>query len=492
MLENHWQEASDAFTRAIEADSTLWLAYARRAYVDVWENERGWEIGKWVDGQLGRIRSRLPEQDRLLVESWIRLTDSVGAAISSAEELISPHRFPEYWIGWMHYGRLLFHLGPHFGRGRSEAQWTLERTVELAPNLLPAWERLAWVYLQDRDTAGAARALAEMDRIGYSKEGCSGNECAAFLQLRFLTELVRGNGTAPAPLRDSVVRMVAERGGWFEATRPYLYGFQQAMLDVNRRAGIRFMDIEALAAGGAWDSAMKVLDVAAREDPASAQLSYQYAVAGAMLGALDTAEALRLGTAVRSARPPDDFLWRPTNAWLDGIMAWMVRDHRAMARAREVFRNEPTDWRTSPSAIMGRSLDGFALALSGNLGRAVRVMGELERGLANVASPHLHLVLQVMTYDRLALSRWLVALGDTTEAMRVLTWHEAHAGSPMGEVINPLVYLERARLEDAGGRRAAARTLYRQFLWRYDMPDPRTRRLVEEARAALARLGQAG
>jgi hypothetical protein len=51
-----------------------------------------------------------------------------------------------------------------------------------------------------------------------------------------------------------------------------------------------------------------------------------------------------------------------------------------------------------------------------------------------------------------------------------------------------LIYLERARIEDAQGRVELARAHYQQFLRRYDMPTARHRYLAQEATLALARL----
>jgi hypothetical protein len=49
-------------------------------------------------------------------------------------------------------------------------------------------------------------------------------------------------------------------------------------------------------------------------------------------------------------------------------------------------------------------------------------------------------------------------------------------------------YLLRARLEDSGGDAARARGFYRRFLQLYDRPMPAQAPLVEEAKAALARM----
>jgi len=56
-------------------------------------------------------------------------------------------------------------------------------------------------------------------------------------------------------------------------------------------------------------------------------------------------------------------------------------------------------------------------------------------------------------------------------------------------IMEPLAYLEQARVAEALGRRDLARAYYQRFLWRYDTPPPQHRALVEQALSALARIG---
>ena len=92
--------------------------------------------------------------------------------------------------------------------------------------------------------------------------------------------------------------------------------------------------------------------------------------------------------------------------------------------------------------------------------------------------------------DRLAASRWLLEAGDTAQAARLLTWNEAWGGTSgtVGSMFASHAYLERARIEDARGNVPLAQEYYQEFLLRYDMPTPKQRHLVDEAREALARL----
>jgi uncharacterized protein HemY len=95
----------------------------------------------------------------------------------------------------------------------------------------------------------------------------------------------------------------------------------------------------------------------------------------------------------------------------------------------------------------------------------------------------------------LVAARWLLEDGDTAQAGRLLTWHEAESSlleSSFTYAVSPLAYLLLARIEDAQGDTRSASEHYQQFLRRYDMPMPAQRHLVDEARAALSRLSGRG
>jgi hypothetical protein len=93
--------------------------------------------------------------------------------------------------------------------------------------------------------------------------------------------------------------------------------------------------------------------------------------------------------------------------------------------------------------------------------------------------------------NRLAAATWLLEAGDTAQAARLLTWHEAAIGAWLWSftyAVTPLAYLMSARIEEAKGDTRSAARHYEQFLRRYDSPVPEQRHLVDEARAALRRI----
>jgi hypothetical protein len=204
------------------------------------------------------------------------------------------------------------------------------------------------------------------------------------------------------------------------------------------------------------------------------------------LAAVEAPAALaRRGRAARAlggdASPAD----RAELAWIDGLLAVARRDAAALAVARAALRSI-----ASPSTpVLDSSLAAFELDLAGDRRHAREMLVALERNRYRVSNQHPYLT----GIDRLAASRWLLAAGDTTEAVRILNWHEAVVfTAPQAVHANAMLagpaYLERARTLDALGQREAARASYEQFLRRYDEPVPAHRHLVRDARAALARL----
>ena len=220
---------------------------------------------------------------------------------------------------------------------------------------------------------------------------------------------------------------------------------------------------------------------------------YRLAVIGTWAGAIDARTAHSYRT---SAAKVSDQLYPENRAelvWLDGVLGFARNDVAAVKAARRALGG--LDSATSP--LLDRSLAAYQLALSGDPSRAADSLAALEReraelGLSRYRSDG-HPFLTAV--NRLAAARWLAGRGDPQAAERLLTWHQAvlfpllHTREA-NTIVEPLAYFEQARVAESLGRRELARAYYQRFLWRYDAPPPAHRHLVDEARAALVRLGQ--
>ena len=483
LLESRWQDAAEAYGRAIAADSTFWLAYWRFVYAREWYLNLG---DTTIIAAIKAHRDALPARDRLVFESW--LTDSIVLALARGREVSS--RYPDYWPGWMVYGDWLFHAGPVYGHDLTEAQAALERTVALNPDFTAAWEHLLWVSLA-RDTATAARALAALDRLNFRRSLIAefGFDVTRVYRLQLALERA---GSIDRPLLDSIawdlIHVARGRVGsgadlpraQVEISRRVLRGNPKPPLAaVHER-----LLADAWASRGAWDSALVVAERFARRVPGGEPLqAYRLAVIGAWLGALEP------GTAARHRVSPTGSSAAEL-AWLDGLLAATRRDRNALAAARARLRHADT----LSTPILDRSLAAFDAELAGSRAQAARDLAALNWDQPDVLAPAYAEHPYVIAISRLAAARWLREEGDGPGATRAAMWFDA-AWALDGyrtprRVLMGLGALERARIAGTLGDSAAARRSYEVFLRRYDTPVPAHHAMVEEARTALARLNR--
>jgi serine/threonine protein kinase/TolB-like protein/tetratricopeptide (TPR) repeat protein len=499
MMQARYAEAIPAFARAIESDSTFWYAYWRYARASG-SIERAVEP-RIVEAYLAH-RSSFPLRDRLLIEAG--MTDSLSSYIARMSVL--SERFREYWPVWWDYANRLVHDGALFGYTHAEARAALERTVNLNPGLDAAWSHLFWLAAADGDALVAEQSLRELTRL--RADAGTDSELRFY---RYVHHLMLANGRGDDALADSVARDAFQFGPdprpeWFDQGL-LRYGFPEATIDGAHRvlaldppnplAGAMRRSIAgAWAARGAWDSALVAVEhyAAPHTDPAATLYAFRFAAVGLWAGAVDPVAVQRRRAALAPVAERLGPRRRAELAWLDGLVAATVRNAGALAVARSALQGTAV-----PGAgMLDRSLAAFELAAQGNLERAAMMLAELERERADdsrsyrqLSDAHPYLT----AVNRLTASRWLLELGDTTTAAGLLVFHE---GVPFplpltghaNYILAGPAYLERARIEEAAGRDDVAATYYRQFLRRYDAPVPAHRPMVDEARAAIARLAQ--
>jgi Protein kinase domain len=488
-LENRWSDAGRAYARAMVADSTFWLAYWRYAYARQWYND---DVADAILRAIRAHRLSLPERDRLVYESWV--TDTYSVALARGREAVE--RYPDYWPGWMQYADWLFHVGPVHGHEMAEAESAFERTVALNPALVAAWEHLYWATIS-HDTATPARALEALRRLGFDRTSIA--EFGFDVSRVYRLELqVSSSGTLDRPLLDSIaddlIHVARGRIGSGANLPRAQVEISRRVLRAHPRAELAAVHerllADAWAARGAWDSALVYAERYARR-PASADPldGYRLAVLGAWLGALppDSAVRQRLAPALAAERRVLNPMWRGELAWLDGLLAAALRDRNALAAARA--RLHGTD--TVTVSLLDRSLEGFDMELAGERGRAAGAVSALSWASPERLAPGYEAHPYLMAINRLAAARWLLAEGDTAEAVRHLLWFDAawayDGYRPARRVLAGLADRERARIAAAQGHVELARQRYAEFLRRYDKPGPAHRHLVDEARAAIQR-----
>ena len=503
VVSGRWRAAADAFRLAVTLDSTFWLAHWRYAFA---RDFYTLPVDSTIRAKYRAHRHEFPERDRLLIEAG--MADSTSEHHERVKAITE--RFPDYWPGWWALSEYLAHTGPLLGTRESDLRAALERTLALNPHMVSGLDHLSWVALWQRDTLLSARINRELAALGYdsiSKEE-SGLDLLAFK--RHLDAVARSGGM----IRDTAAAEAAAASlgvltGPIDPHRFALgaahYGFPRAQEEMHRllaggaapavASALRLGRVVAAAERGAWSNALEMMDeiIAATPDPIWPLYRFRLAVVAAWLGALDPAVA----TAQRAAVVPVLGQLRPENraelAWLDGLLGVARNDAHALAAARRSL----TGADSATARFLDRSLAAFADALAGRRSQAADSLVAIEHERAEFgwsrwrsdSHPFLTAV------NRLAAARWLVERGNAASAERLLTWHQAVL-FPLRDtreanlVVEPLAYLEQARVAEALGRETQARTYYERFLWRYDAPGPAHSHLIDEARAALVRIGR--
>jgi len=510
LVSGDWDGATLAYRSATAADSAFWLAYFGYALARYWTGET---LEPSVLNTLRQSRRHLPERERLLVDGFL-VTDRTPRAKIDSYRLVT-QRYPQYWPGWFLYADILFHQGSIAGYDWSESLDAFRRVVTLNPKLVPAWEHIGDLAT-GRDRSEASRALARLFALGYPPPGHPGY--GRFVRL--VDAVDSAGGVIPAnidTLADSMAQFSAFSGDEQLALGSPLdllqRGFPLAQLELNRRrlalrhlrTPVRAANLAgsgwSWAARGQWDSALAYMDTAAAMYQGTLGWTllpvenYAMAVLGVWLSRVDPGEAdrRREGAVIALARvpeqgkPPRTLLQdtRGKMAWLDGLLGFARRNRQAIQTAREqaarsgFFRAD----------LIDRSLAALDKALAGNRSAAGRELARLEEeclGDENCPSMTPHIAVQ-----RIMAAEWLREAGDVEAARRLLRWQDQGWLGwdwTFNDGVSAPAFLLRAQIEEASGTRRLAREYYQQFLRRYDSPMPGQRHLVDEARAALARL----
>jgi len=494
-----WDAAVSAYREAFQADSGFYLAAARLMLAQEWSLQ---ERDTMVEAVVRNHLADVPPRDRLLMRAFLQQRESMSATLQTAAEQVRAN--PDYWFGWLFYADWLFHFGPTLGHRLAEASVPFERALDLAPDLLPAWDHLGLLTARQRDLEGLRRVLVNLDRLDARATLAADGFGDHVLLLRLAERELAGDDDALAQLVADAARedLLQRRftSSFFDpmelknfSTQVRLYRTAASMegsraQPVAPPSGTQWLEdwrtywlSRAWLGRGAWDSALVALDQSTADGRLEA---FRTAVLGAAVGAIEPAAAASMAVEPGALT---EAVGKAEHLWLAGILGWLRRDRPALlAAARELARLD------APGApALRRSLDAHLLQLDGRTATAAMQLARLEWELADRAYAETPYPL-LPQIDRLHGASWSLTAGDTLSAERLLEWRDAvfHAHQSVAYTIplTPIFELAQARIDDRRGRTAAAATLYREFVRVYDLPVPAHRRLVEEARAALRRL----
>jgi DNA-binding SARP family transcriptional activator/Flp pilus assembly protein TadD len=129
----HYKEAVDAFSRAVEEDSTFALAHYRLASAYSWSGDT---LMRQEAHRATRFAQRLTPSDRALVEAFLPYVEGQSDEAERRYRAILSTR-PYEGEAWYPLGEVLFHFNPVRGRSIEEARPAFRRAISLGPSDAP-------------------------------------------------------------------------------------------------------------------------------------------------------------------------------------------------------------------------------------------------------------------------------------------------------------------------------------------------------------------
>jgi tRNA A-37 threonylcarbamoyl transferase component Bud32 len=447
---NRWREAGLRFREALDADPAFLMAAVRIGEVRDW---MPWEAtGPPVD--LARLFEQfghtLEPLDSLIVEARLQ---PIGAPRLHALQLLRA-RHPHHPQIASYYADELFHRGPFLGYGTDAAIRAFEEAVRLDASFAPAYEHLAWAYVQQGiDDAAALHAVRRYAAHTHTEPGSLHDPVLveAAIAIRY------GNGLSDAQWHGLATAAATEE---YLLRQAMAAALPEAQLELARRvaareatAGGRARALQAgaiaLLATGRVREGIATLDTAATlfGEPEYALQAAEWRVLPAMLGwpAAEPEEAERARSVLRRAASRPDAAARA--AWTLGMDAVHRGDLAEARRQRDALDRTATTAATRLATL----LDAWLAAHHGDVEAALAHSRPLHAFVTGDQFEH--------PFARAALflgeARWLEALGDSVEAARHLLWTEhadVHAlrgpirAAEVDWVFGALAAAERARL----------------------------------------------
>jgi serine/threonine-protein kinase len=501
-----FDQAIDAFQRAVATDSTFALAWYRLSIAGEWLTRD--DVAGPAAERAAQLAGRLPERERRLLEAMRSgRRGAFDEALARYRAIIAT--YPEDLEAWIQLAELEFHFGPWRARSAGESRPAWERVLALDPGQISARVHLARIAAMEgrpgqvdtlvREILALPRAAGRT--FGTRAEDLEMDALRAFAvgdtaeERRVLAEL--------ADATDLTVTLSAWTVSAFAYDLPGAIAITRALRQPSRGGTARAVGhvIAAFleAARGRIAEARRQLALAEAADPERTR-SAPALLAVAPFVRTTAAELRRLEAKVAALPPPgpgDDraglsVYFRPTPAAQDrrarlyvmGILSARLDDRtRAIQRAEEL--------ETLARADSGSLAADFAHGIRAELAMGA---GDAEEALRHVeAMRHETYYITAFAFPELSQARErylraeaLARLGRNDEALR---WFGSFAEfSPYDMLYAPIGHRRRGEILQSLGRRDEAAQEYARFIELWEDADPELQPEVRKARAALARL----
>jgi DNA-binding SARP family transcriptional activator len=490
-----FDEAAEAFERAIVEDSAFALAHYRQSLAYEWGGQGPLHVA--AAERARRHRSGLPEREGRLLAALIPWWEG-DAAEAERLYLEVVRLYPGDVEAWLQYGEVLFHYGPLRAHPVEASNPAWEKVLEVEPD-----NRFALVHLA-RTAAGAHR----LDRLRSAHARVLPLAANDTREIEILAHyaLAAGDAAAEAEAHRRLAELPDRRAlqavQYLAAYSPHFDGTARlaaALLAPERtadtRAAASALRAHLAAAAGRWSGAAAELDSMAAIDPTGAVIHRALLVAHpfATAGEPELEAARRAVLAWQPASAPltwGAFTVHPSfypalRDYLLGVLAARRGDGPAAVRHVDSLLGDRPAWAAEMAHDLRAGVLAEAALAAGEPGRALQ---ELER-MRLQAIPYniaFNSPLRARPRERFLHAEVLFATGEDEEALRRF---RAFTGYPLEAAYRAPAELRTAQLLERLGRPEEAAVHYARFAAMWGGSDPHLRPLVAEAQARLARRG---
>jgi TolB-like protein len=481
------EEALEAYTRAVEADSSFAQAWLR---IDYTRSLALMGPDSMVRRRLNEVRLRLPTRDRELLDLRRATNLTLHQRVDSGRVLAA--RYPDYHTAQYQVGDNIIHAGPTVGIPLSQAVPYLERLEVLAPHHADnALHRLMVMGVLG-DSAGMRDAATDLVERAPGELGAFGKAFLRMLDGRAAGRRIPMD-TMLAGVREFLDQVrVIPAFQWFAGGFHSPDGSRTASAELIaqvRRSGmaagyeaalLHSEGILEFSRGNSSEGVRILLRLLDSRAPAQVRLSgARSAAQAAWLGTIPVSEAETAVSRTRSTVTGLEEIDALELEWADGVIAIAAQDSARLLRA--IARMDTTRLARS----LGRELRAlWRERRTGAIDSLVAAADDAMRTSTTFSSSN--------PLSRAAIGRGLVRRGDPARAEHYQQWGDAVVNTARAisvqAAMGPYASYDRGLAREAAGDRFGAILHLQRFVEGVDRPTPAVQQQVDDAKARLKRL----
>ena len=489
-----YQRAMESFQQAVAEDSLFALAYYRLAaaaeYVILPD------VVAAASEKALRHADRLAERDRALLEASVAFR---GGDAETAERRYRAilGRWPDDVQGWFDLAEILFHYNYMRGRSSAEARDPFQRVLELDPDNSSAMIHLIRLDAQEGRLASMDSLVSRyLTLAGGGERALEVEPVQAFAHgdARRQVDVLDRLETAPDVTVQLALYSVGSFGGDLDEIERVARVFTGPQRAPSFRGLGHIILGYTLLGAGEVRAGFAEID-RARGLSAPSFVTY-YAILARLLPWVRVSDAEMEELLAEARALPETPRTGDTDPSRDHegvephareVLIGLLEARMERPVSGSVGRLEALggpDFAPTLGEDLARTLEGYSRWRQGDFDGALRAFEAMpmQAGYTLIFVSELY----AHSFARFLRARALQAMGRGEEAER---WYQALSATPFETAFRGPVLLHRAEIREAAGDTKGAARLYGEFVELWKDADPELQPMVEEARAALRRLG---